>query len=255
MTSALLGVLFLSASAGPGEVAKNWVDLMASAKVAEAAKLIGGPTKLDEKALGEMQRMMYTPRSPARKLEFGDPVAVAQEGDDAVAVIPRTWIVDPKQSAPMKKRYDSEMAEYFPADQLPAAKKVIRWDGDRFVNVVVVWLRREAGAWKVDPNGGRAMKLPPLRGQIRRKVGANLLRYANEDMGDRGCVDTKDPTGQCHSGENEPAITDAPQEVCVLPDGSPCTSDCYYTGGDDPVPCKKGQKDCLTFEGDPCMMK
>jgi hypothetical protein len=231
-------------------VAKKYLDLLSAGKTAEAAALTTGGAKM-EPQLKPMQRHLTQPAG-ARKAEVGALLFSGASGAHALALFEHTLQVEPRHAA-RSAGHAAEVAGHFPEDQRAAASRVIRWSGERFVTVVPVYLVQEGGAWKVNLKGER-FPYRDFRGALKKKFGANLLRWAGEDPGDPGCHDPRDPEGRCFSNEEEAPAPVGPR--CYFASGKPCPEDveCLMPA-DDPRPCNKGEQGCVTMDGEDCVVR
>jgi hypothetical protein len=248
---ALAVVLLAAAGEDAAGVAKRYLDLMAAGKTAEAAALTTGGARV-EPQLKQAQRFLFAPPG-AKKAEAGALLWSGASGLHALALFEHTLHVDPAQAKRHSADHAARIAEDFPEDQRAAAAKVIRWSESRFVKVLPVYLVWSGNAWKVDFKG-EGFPLREFRGPLKKKFGANLLRWAGEDGGDPGCHDPRDKEGRCYSNEDEPPGPAGPR--CYLASGKPCPEgvECMMPA-DDPRPCKKGEQGCFTIEGEDCVLK
>ncbi|MEK6626825.1 MAG: hypothetical protein AABY86_17800 [Bdellovibrionota bacterium] len=248
-------------------VAQKYVDALQSNPKQAFSMLTPKAAKMGQQQFDQFVRFFIGKgMSGLAGVEIGAVLFSKSTETHALVIFTKKLKFSGPKTAEIKGKLEKSLQDDFPADQLAGAKKVIRMEGQAWVQPLPIYLQRETktGPWLIDAKGEN-FPFQEFRGELKKKFGANLLRYAGEDLGDPGCNAPKAKNSSCFSGEDAASVSshskdknDKKDSGCILLEtNKACGADvtCYFTEGDEPVPCKKGQESCVTFEGNACAVR
>lgn len=258
----VIGAFPCWAGPDPVSVAKKYVDALQNNSKQAFAMLTPRAAKMGQQQFDQFARFfMGKGMSGLTGIEIGTVLFSKNTQTHALIIFAKKLKLSGPKTAEMTGKLEKGRDEDFPANQLAAAKKIIKLDGQTWIQPLPIYLELAAGSWQVDAKGEN-FPFKEFRGDLKKKFGANLLRYAGEDSGDPGCPTTKSKDSTCYLGEDDSATnssgTSSKTSGCVLLESNkPCGPEetCYFTEGDNPVPCNKGQDNCVTFEGNACAIR